>query len=122
MLGVPAELGDPVPHLESGDDLLASVLEEILIGPGRMLLGQCFGQVVVVPKPGDALSLQEGVLVPPGTPQVCKSHHDHQRGMSPLGLALPMAGGAHLALWMKPSVPLSPCPSFLPRQTSNLSK
>lgn len=119
MLGVPAELGNPIPHLESGDDPLASVLEEILIRPGWMLLGQCCSQVVVVPKPGDALSLQEGVLVPPGTPQVCKSHHDHQQEMSP---ALPVAGGAHPALWIEPRVPLSLPPSFLPRQTSNLGE
>lgn len=110
MLGVPAELGCPIPHLESGDDPLASVLEEILIRPVRMLLGQIFGQMIVVPKPGNALSLQEGVLIPPGTPQVCKSHHDHQWGMSPLGLALPMAKMP--ALWMQPFVSL---PFFPPQ-------
>lgn len=113
-LGGPSRAGGSQPHLEGGNDPLASVLEEILIGPGWVLLGQGCGHVVVVAEPGDALSLQEGVLIPPGTPQVCKSHHDHQWGMSPLGLALPVAGGAHPAPWIQPSVPLSPRPSFSP--------
>lgn len=67
------------PHLEGGDDLLASVLEDVLIGPAGLRLGQLRGQVVVVPKPSDALGLQEAVLIPPGVPQVCKSHQGHQK-------------------------------------------
>lgn len=122
VLGVLAELGGPIPHLEGGDDLLASVLEEVLIRPVGVFLGQLRGQVVVVPKPGNALSLQEAVLIPPGVPQVCKSRRDHQWGMLPLGLALPLAGGAPPAPWLQPSIPSSPCPSFLPRETSSLSE
>lgn len=122
MLGVPAEPRGPIPHLESGDDLLASMLEEVLIGPGGVRPGQRRGQVVVVPKPGDALSLQEAVLVPPGAPQVCKSRQDRQWGMPPLGLALPVARGAPPALWLQPSIPLSPRPAFLPEKTSSPSE
>lgn len=74
-------LQGPVPHLEGGNDPLASMLEDILIRPARVILGQLCSQVVVVSKPSDAHSLQEAVLVPPGIPQVCKSHQRHQRGM-----------------------------------------
>lgn len=118
----PGRAGGPTPHLESGDDPLASMLEKVLIRPGGVCFGQRCSQVVVVPKPGDALSLQEGVLIPPGTPQVCKSRRDHQWGMLPLGLDLPVAGGAPPALWLQPSIPSSPRSSSLPRVTSSLSE
>lgn len=72
-----------IPYLESGDDPLASVLEDVLIGPAGVRLGQLRGQVVVVPKPSDALGLQEAVLIPPGVPQVCKSHRGHQKETQP---------------------------------------
>lgn len=109
--------GGSLPHLEGGDDPLASVLEEILIGPGRMLLGQCCGQVVVVPKPGNALSLQEGVLIPPGTPQVCKSHHHHQWGNVTTGSSFAHGWRSTPSPVDPAQCPLVPSP-FLPPQAN----
>lgn len=118
----------PVPHLEGGNDSLASVLEDILIRPARVIVGQLCSQVVVVSKPSDAYGLQEAVLIPPGIPQVCKSHQRHQRRMEapmpslpPLAQELGMFVVKSLAPLVEPQPPLPPAlfPSlFLPVDVS----
>lgn len=111
----------PVPHLEGGNDPLASVLEDILIRPARVILGQLCSQVVVVSKPSDAYGLQEAVLIPPGIPQVCKSHQRHQRGMeAPMPSLPPLTHELGMSVVKSPAPLVEPQPLLPPALFSSL--
>lgn len=58
-------------HLVGGNDPLASMLEQLLIPPVRVLLSQPPGTQVVVAKPQQAQGLQEGLPVPAPGPEGC---------------------------------------------------
>lgn len=58
-------------HLVGGNDPLASMLEQLLIPPVRVLLCQSLSTQVVVAKPQQAQCLQEGFPVPALSPKGC---------------------------------------------------
>lgn len=58
-------------HLVSGNDPLASMLEQLLIPPVWVLLRQPLGTQVVVAKPQQAQCLQKGLPVPALGPEGC---------------------------------------------------